>query len=120
MKVLFIPEVTAHIDFLIPFLYELGYFRNKEKSRKYFKELINKIEKYLPILQHKPAPPYFYQFLNNSEHAVNLEYTFFKKNKNTAWYVFFTTYEEEETGDDIYLVCYIANNHTVAQHLYPN
>ena len=36
MKVFFTPEVTSYIDFLIPYLYELGYFRDKEKSRKYF------------------------------------------------------------------------------------
>ena len=117
MKVVFTPEVTAHIDFLIPLLYELGYFGDKEKSRKYFKELIDRIKKYLPILKHNPAPPYFYKFLNNKDHAENLEYTSFGKNRNTSWYAFFTTYEDEETGDDIYLVCHIANNHTIAQHL---
>lgn len=117
MKVLFTPEVIVHIDFLIPLLYELGYFRDKEKSRKYFKEFVDEINKYLPILKHSPAPPYFYKFLNNKGHAENLEYTSFGKNRNTSWYVFFTTYEDEETGNDIYLVCYIANNQTVAQHL---
>jgi len=117
MKVLFTPEVINHIDFLIPYLYELGYFRYKEKSQKYFNELISDIIKYLPILHHIPAPSYFYKFLNNKEHAENLQYTFFRKNRNTIWYAFFTTYEDEETGDDIYLVCYIANNHIVAQHL---
>jgi len=116
-KVLFTPEVTDHINFLIPLLYELGYFRDKEKSRKYFKKLVDEIKKYLPIRQHNPAPQYFHKFLNNEEHAENMEYTSFSKNKNTAWYAFFTTYEDEETGNDIYLVCYIANNHTVAQHL---
>ena len=116
-KVLFTPEVTDHIDFLIPLLYELGYFRDKEKSRKYFKELIDDIKKYLPIRQHNPAPSYFHKYMYNKEHTEYLEYTSFSKNKNTAWYAFFTIYEDEETGDDIYLVCYIANNHTVAQHL---
>ena len=33
MKVLFTPEVTTHIDFLIPLLYELRYFRDKEKYK---------------------------------------------------------------------------------------
>ena len=117
MNVLFTSEVSKHIDFLIPFLYEMGYFHNKEKSRKYFKELIDDIKKNLPILQHNPAPPYFYKYLKNKEHAENLEYTTFRKNKTTSWYAFFTTYEDEETGDDIYLVHYIANNHTIAQYL---
>ena len=117
MKVLFTPEVTAHIDFLIPLLYELGYFRNKEKSRKYFKELIDDIKKYLPVQKHNPAPSYFHKYLNNKEHSENLSYTSFEKNRNTSWYAFFTTYEDEKTGADIYLVCYIANNNTVAQYL---
>ena len=35
--------------------------------------------------------------------------------KVIAWYVFFTTYMEK--GEEIYLVRYIANDHTVAQYL---
>jgi hypothetical protein len=117
MKVLFTPEVSSHIDFLIPYLYELGYFRDKEKSKDYFKDLIGQIEKYLPMLKHNPAPTYFHRFLGNKKHAENLEYAAFKKNRNTSWYAFFTTYEDEQTGDDIYLVCYLANNHIVSQYL---
>ena len=117
MNVFFLSDVSEYIDSLIPFLYEMGYFRSKETSRKYFKELIDDIEKRLPYRQHNPAPPYFRKFLKNKEHAEFLYYAVFKKNRNTSWYAFFTTYEDEETGNDIYLVCYIGNNHTVAQHL---
>ena len=85
-----------------------------KKSQEY---ILDEIKKSLPIRQHNPAPPYFHKFLNNRENAENLQYTSFRKNKNTNWYTFFTTYEDEETGDDTYLVCYVANNHTVAQHL---
>lgn len=88
MKVLFTPEVSTHIDFLIPFLYELGYFRNKEQSKKYFDELINKIIKYLPILQHHSASFYFHKFVNNKDFVEDLEYVCFSKNQNTIWYAF--------------------------------
>ena len=57
----------------------------------------------------KPAPPYF------DKYGKNMKYAIFKKNKRTSWYVFFKTNRENE--EIIYLVRYIANNHTVAQHL---
>ncbi|MDR0795500.1 MAG: hypothetical protein LBE79_05510 [Tannerella sp.] len=117
MNVLFTSDVSDHIDFLIPFLYELGYFPNKEKSRKYFRELVDNIKKNLPVRQHNPAPPYFYRYLKNRAHEEYLQFASFSKNRNTCWYAFFTIYEDEKTGDNIYLVHYIANNHTVAQYL---
>ena len=46
-----------------------------------------------------------------------MEYAVFKKSKRTSWYIFFNTYEDEQTGEDIYLVRYIGNNHTIAQYL---
>jgi len=44
-----------------------------------------------------------------------MKYASFKKSRYTTWYVFFKTYEEN--GKTIYLVRYIANNHTIAQYL---
>jgi len=67
------------------------------------------IEITLPIRQHKPAPIYFDQF------GKNMKYASFNKNKQTTWYAFFTTYKEND--EIIYVVRYIANNHTIAQYL---
>jgi hypothetical protein len=80
-----------------------------EAAKKYVEDLFEDIEITLPIRVSKPAPPYFDRF------GKNMKYAIFKKNKHTTWYVFFTTYKEDE--ETIYLVRYIANNHTVAQYL---
>ena len=58
---------------------------------------------------YKDAPEYF------EKYGKNMKYAGFTKNKRTTWYVFFTKYWEND--EEIYLVRYIANNHTVAQHL---
>ena len=44
-----------------------------------------------------------------------LEYFEDLVNKSTTWYAFFTAYWEN--GKTIYLVRYVANNHTIAQYL---
>ena len=109
MTVQFLPEVVDFFEELAWILHEKGYFDDYEWSRKYVDELTDDIKNTLPILQHKPAPPYF------NEYGKNMKYASFKKNRRTSWYVFFKTYNKN--GEKIYLVRYIANNHTVAQHL---
>ena len=109
MQVIFLPEVLEYFDNLVVILYKKKYFGFKETSRKYVLELYDDIVITLPIRVHKQAPPYFDRF------GKNMKYAFFKKNKSTTWYVFFKTYEEN--GEPVYLVRYIANNHTVAQYL---
>jgi len=116
MKVLSIPEVQTYIQKLICILYEKGYFSYEDDARMYVNDLYDDIKTSLPIREHRPAPEYFKNFVD-PEQAEYLEYAVFKKNRRTSWYVFFTTYEDEENGEDIFLVRYIANNHTVAQHL---
>ena len=114
MNVLVSPEVQTYMLKLVCILYEKGYFSFEDDARKYVKDLYDDIKTSLPIRQHKPAPEFFKSFVENLEQAENLEYAVFKKNKRTSWYVFFTTYEDEETGDDIYLVCYIKTIPTYA------
>ena len=109
MNVLFLPEVQEYYDNLEQILYEKEYFSFLDSSKKYVKELINDIKENLPIRQHNPAPNYF------NKYGKDMEYAIFRKNKNTTWYAFFTTYRKN--GETIYLVRYIANNHTVAQYL---
>ena len=113
MKVLFLPDVRKHFNNLIPILYEKGYFGFKETAKKYVDELFCDIEvnlcMYVRVNLQKPAPNYF------DKYGKDMEYAVFKKNKRTTWYVFFETYEDN--GEIIYLIRYIANNHTIAQYL---
>lgn len=58
-------------------------------------------------MPHKPAPPYF------NRYGRDLLYTVFKRNNNnTKWHVFF------HLENDVYFIRYIANNHTVAKHIF--
>jgi len=109
MKVVAIPEVVEYLENLIPILHEKGYFGFREAAKNYVDELYNEIETTLPDCLSKPAPEYF------SKYGTCMEYASFKKNKRTTWYVFFETYEV--SGEIVYLVRFIANNHTVAQYL---
>jgi len=109
MKVVAIPEVVEYLESLIPILHEKGYFGFRETAKKYVDELYNDIENTLPDRLSKPAPEYF------DKYGTGMEYASFKKNKRTTWYVFFEIYEI--SGEIIYLVRYIANNHTVLQYL---
>ena len=111
MKVLVLPEVRYYLKELQIILYEKDYFGFEEAAQEYTDELLNDILTTLPVRLHKPAPKYFDIYFKNMEYAV------FKKSNRTSWYVFFTIYEDEETGEDIFLVRYIGNNHTVAHHL---
>jgi hypothetical protein len=107
--VLFMPEVRQYYNSLVPLLHNLEYFGHLDGSRKYVKELVEDIMANLPNRQHKSAPEYF------DKYEKNMFYATFRKNRQTTWYAFFTKYDLN--GDTIYLVHYLANNHTVAQHL---
>ena len=109
MKVLFLPKVREYYDKLEQILYEKGYFSFPESSKKYVKDLIDDIQENLPAKRHQPAPCYF------DKYGKGMKYASFKKNKHTTWYIFFKTYQEN--GEEVYLVRYVANNHTVAQYL---
>ena len=108
MKVLVIPEVYEYLDNLVTILYEKDYFGFEDFAINYVDELLDEIQMTLPTRLHKPAPKHF------EKYGKDMHYAIFEKNKRTSWYVFFTKYYEQET---IYLVRYIANNHTVAQYL---
>jgi len=109
MKVIALPEVRRYLKGLSYVLYENGYFSFLDTSERYVTELFNDITNTLPDRMSKPAPEYFNQY------GTGMEYASFKKNKRTTWYVFFDIYEYND--EIIYLVRYIANNHTVAQYL---
>jgi len=109
MKVITLPGVRQYFKELSYILYEKGYFNFLDTSEKYLEELFDDIKTTLSIRLHKPAPKYF------EKYGKDMEYAVFKKNKQTSWYVFFRVYRQN--GEEIYQVRYIANNHTVAQHL---
>jgi len=107
MSVILLPEVQEYMKELQIILYEKDYFRFEEAAQRYTDELLDDILETLPDRLSKPAPEYF------NKYGTCMEYASFKKNKRTTWYVFFEIYED--TGEIIYLVRFIANNHTVAQ-----
>jgi len=109
MRVLAMPEVIDYLDNLVDILFEKGYFSYAEDALDYVDELRNEIKAKLHTKLHIPAPKYF------DRYGKNMKYAGFPKNKRSTWYVFFTTYWEN--GEVIYLIRYIANNHTIAQYL---
>ena len=117
MSVIILPEVLQYLDDLVFILFQKQYFSYLDTSIEYIDDLIEDIKNNLPAKRKRPAPEYFIRFVANLEQAANMQYAVFKKNKRTSWYVFFTTYEDEQTGDDIFLIRYISNNHMIAQHL---
>ena len=109
MNVIFLPKVLEYLDELVFILFEKQYFSDLESSIGYIDDLIDEIKRTLPIRSRKPAPLYF------NKYGEGMYYAAFKKNRRTSWYAFFRIYEEN--GERFYQVRYIANNHTVAQHL---
>ena len=109
MKVIVLPSVLQDFDDLVTILYERGYFGFEETALDYVLELYDDIITTLPLRPHKPAPKHFDRYEKNMKYAV------FIKNKRTTWYAFFKTYQEH--GETIYLVRYIANNHSIARYL---
>jgi len=109
MRVEFIPEVVDYFEELAWVLHEEGYFGTYEFSKRYVDELNDDIKTNLPTRQHKPAPKRF------DKYGKGMKYASFRKNRRTTWYAFFKTYHDK--GETIYLVRYMANNHTIAQYL---
>ncbi len=109
MKVLTTPEVRQYFKELSYVLYEKDYFSYLDYAERYVEDLFVDIQTNLPRLPHKPAPPHF------DKYGKGLFYAAFRKNKQTTWYAFFTKYQDN--GNTIYLVRYIANNHSIAQYL---
>jgi len=109
MQVIVLPKVLGYFDNLVTILYEREYFGFEETALDYILELYDDIVRTLPHRLHKTPSSYF------NKYGKNIKYAIFRKSKHTTWYVFFNTYKKG--GEIIYLVRYIANNHTVAQYL---
>ena len=109
MKVIILPEALEYLDEMAFVLFEKQYFSYLETSKRYVDDLIDDIEKKLPTRLHRPAPQYY------DKYGKDLYYAVFKKNRRTSYYAFFSKYNDN--GQTVYLVCYIGNNHTDAQHI---
>jgi hypothetical protein len=109
MKVLFLPEVRVYFEELSVILYQKEYFGFFESALQYADELFSEIENSLPYKPKKIAPKYF------DRYGEGMFYAFFKRNKNTSWYVFFNIYNTKE--ETFYFVRYISNNHIIAKYL---
>jgi hypothetical protein len=103
--------VKRYLNDLVTILHEKNYFSFEEYAHNYVDELLDDILTNLSTRQHKRAPGRY------ARYGEDLHYASFVKNKRTTWYAFFTKYEKN--GETIYLVRYIANNHTEAQYLTP-
>jgi len=83
MKVIALPEVQQYLESLKKILFENEYFGFEDSAQKYVDDLFDDIITTLPTRLHKSAPKYF------DTYGKGMEYTVFKKNQRTLWYVFF-------------------------------
>jgi len=104
-EIVYAKEVESFLDELLIILFEKGYFGFPDSAKSYVDGLINFVQQNIGIVLGYDAPPYF------DKYAKNLKYIVYKANKSTAWYV---SYQQR---GNIFLIRYIANNHTVAQYL---
>jgi hypothetical protein len=109
MKVVMLPEVVDYFLELSSVLYAKGYLGFEEVAVQYAIELFEDIKNNLPNKHRKVAPKYFDKF------GKGMFYVFFKRNKNTSWYVFFNIYQVK--GEAVYFVRHVNNNHMIAQYL---
>jgi len=80
-------------------LFQKRYFSFSEDAKRYVDNILSYIEKYVGILPEKDAPIYF------NSYGENLKYITYQPNRATTWYIF---YQQQE---NIFLICYISNNH---------
>jgi hypothetical protein len=109
MNVIIQPKVLSYLETIVLILFEKEYFSYLETAKQYIDDLLDDIKLRLHIKHHKKAPIYF------EKYGKNMLYAGFSKNKRTTWYVFFNIYMNGV--EKIYLIRYIANNHTIAQYL---
>ena len=109
MKIIYVKKVRVYFENLIPKLHDLGYFSFSETAKKYVDEIFAETEEQLPVQRHRIAPEYF------EKYGKAMKYIVIRKNKNTHWYIFFQTAQND--GETIYKVRYVSNNHVIAQYL---
>ena len=90
---------------LIDTLLEKEYFSFRESAKTYVDAMRSYIENRIHLIPQHPAPRYF------DRYQRDLQYITYQPNKRTTWYIFFL---QEE---NVYLVCYITNNHFEGQYI---
>jgi len=109
MRIVFSAKVEDYFFELIETLYEKEYFGFKESATTYVRDLIMDIQNNLETVPKRQAPPYF------NKYGKNLYYAFFRKNKQTQWVVFFSTYLDQK--EEIHMIEYVTNNHSISHLL---
>ena len=102
--VIYANEIALFINELLVILSEKGYFSFPDSAKVYKDKLLDYIEKYIGIIPGKTAPKHF------NRYGKDLKYISYKANKTTTWYIFY------QQKDNVFLIRYIANNHTAAQY----
>jgi hypothetical protein len=97
--------VINYLNDLTKILFEKEYFGFEENALEYIANLKNFVTDYISILPKHEAPAYF------SKYEKNMQYVFYPINNRTTWYFFFL--QEAE----VYVVCYITNNHFEGQYI---
>jgi len=109
MRVIFAPEVLSYFNALVGILYDKGYFGFKDSAFSYVGNLLEDIHDNLHLKVKSPAPAYFERY------GQKLLYSVFKSSTATRWYVFYNVYKVD--GEQVFLIKYIANNHSIAKFL---
>ena len=105
MKVIYHKQVVIYLNELVDVLYQQNYFGFKKSAYDYVDWIFDRINDNIAVSPAKEAPKYF------SKYGKNLSYISLKRNSQTTWYVFFNR------EADLFHVCYISNNHVIAQYL---
>jgi len=103
-EIIFADEVDLFFDELLIVLFEKGYFSFQSTAKSYKDNFTDYIKKYIGIIPGKTAPKHF------NRYGKDLKYISYKANKTTTWYIFY------QQKDNVFLIRYIANNHTAAQY----
>ena len=98
-------NVINYLNYLTKILFEKGYFGFEDSALEYIADLKNFVTNYISILPKYKAPTYF------SKYGKNMQYVSYAINNRTTWYFFF----RQEA--DIYVICYITNNHFEGQYI---
>lgn len=109
MKVLFLPEVVDQFLELANILYDKGYLNSKDAATEYAARLFRDIQQFLPTKVRKGAPAFF------KREGSGEQYSAFKHNRHTTWYVFYSIYEVD--GETVFLIRKLTNNHVIAHRL---